>query len=212
MIKKPLKIAIADDHDITLLGLSDLVKSLPDVVLVGGFTDANLLLKTLDDNPVDLIISDLDMPNCNGFELLEYIRKNELAIKVLICTMHVNPWTLHKLILNQPDGIISKNEVLSDLPFAIRKIKDNKIFYSEDVQKTLKNKEAFIGEYQKVPLTQRESDILKLIIQEYTSSQIAETLEISKNTVETHRKNLFLKFEVNNVVGLVKKAMQKGMD
>lgn len=212
MKKAPLKLMIADDHDITLYGLADYVKTLENIELIGAYNSGMTLLMELDNKPADVVMCDLDMPKVDGFQILREVKKTYPDTKVLICTMHINSWTLKKLHNQQADGIISKSNVMKDMRLALQAIQRGRAFFSSDVEKVLQVKSNATSDFQKVPLTQREKDVLKLIMEEYSSQQIAAKLELSINTVETHRKNLFLKFDVNNVVGLVKKAMQKGMD
>lgn len=210
MKNKP-KIIICEDHDITLYGLNSILKANKNIEVIGTYNDSEKLIKSISNLETDIIISDLEMPEYDGFELMKLVKKIKPDIKFIICTMHINKWTLVKLQRKNVNSIISKNSVLTDLNIAIENVIKGELYFSDDIKNALSEKKTNLTKYEEIPLTVRENEILNLIAKELSSQQIADKLKLSINTIETHRKNLFLKFEVKNVVGLIKKAIQKGM-
>ena len=209
------KIIIADDHDITLHGLVNIAEKIEGIDVVGKAQTGIEVLEILKTTAADIILSDVDMPDMDGLALLKIINSKHPHIKVLACTMHINSWTLNKLINNNVAGIISKHSVLNDIEIAIERVKNNELFYSEDVKNIIaglfSKKQPTHSKYDEIHLTKREKQILSFIAKEYTSAQIAAQLNISDSTIESHRRNLFLKFDVKNSVGLIRKAMERGM-
>jgi DNA-binding NarL/FixJ family response regulator len=209
------KIIIADDHDITLHGLVSVVEKMVDISIVGTAKTGIEAINILKIKEVNLVITDIDMPDMDGIELLKLINQKYPTIKVLACTMHLNSWTLQKLIKHNIAGIVSKHSVLNDVENAINSALNEEKFYSKEVKAVLKNieqnKAQINSNYNKVNLTNREQQILQYIAQGFISTQIATELSISINTIESHRRNLFLKFDVRNAMELVRKAMEKGM-
>lgn len=213
-MKNTTRVIIVDDHDITLHGMGVFINSLDDVELIAQSNSGAKALQILENNDADIVISDLDMPKMDGLELMHIVQDNYPKIKVLICTMHFNSWTLKKLVKNNVDGIISKNNVLTELKTAIEYINRGEKYFSPEVNKIINttfNKIKPESKYFRVHLTKREKEILNYIAQEKTTASIADLLSISINTVETHRKNLFVKLNVTNAVGLIKTAIERDM-
>jgi len=129
--------------------------------------------------------------------------------------MHINSWTLKKLIKNKVAGIISKHSMLNNIQIAIEKVNNGKLFYSEDVENIIaglfSKKAPPHSRFDEIRLTKCEMQILSFIAKEFTSAQIAKQLFIRESTIESHRRNLFLKFDVKNSVGLIRKAIERGM-
>jgi len=146
------------------------------------------------------VITDVDMPEMDGLDLLKTINIDYPVVKVIACTMHINTWVLEKLIKNNVLGIISKSSVKEDIEKAIQGALKGEPFYSQDVYDAIvggiKNKPKFISKYDRVLLTKRESQVLKLIADELTTSEIAAKLCLSINTIETHRN--YILFQGNN--------------
>lgn len=209
------KIIIVDDHDITLYGLASYIEKIEHVEIVGKYTSAENALDELSKTKPDIVVTDVDMPDMDGVEFLKHIRKDYNKIKVIACTMHIHPWVIQKLLNNQADGIISKSSMRVDVNNAIEGALAGKAFYSSDVYEAvmhiMKRPNHEFNEYEDFVLTKREKQILQLIAEEYTTAEMAEKLFLSPNTIETHRKNLFLKFDVKNVAGLIRKAMERMM-
>ncbi len=206
-------IVIIDDHDITLDGLVSYIGKLKNCHVVGKATSGKEALDIIAANKVDLVITDIDMPEMDGFELLKILKLDFPETKVIACTMHINSWVIQKIINSNTQGIISKHSVKQDIEEAIRGALNEEPFYSKDVYSSIlnsiKNPAMTHSKYDDIALTKREKQILNLIANELTTNEIAEQLSLSPNTVESHRKNLFLKFDVRNVVGLIKKAMER---
>jgi len=207
------KIIIVDDHDITLFGLRSYVEKIGNLDIVGLATSGKEALEMIKLEKPDIIITDIDMPEMDGIELLKIIRRGYNQIKVIACTMHVHLWIIQKLINNHIDGIISKNSLKIDVESAVKGAYSGKAFYSSDVYEAIveimKRPKHQFSVYDDLKLTKREKEVLQMIADELTSQEIAEALCLSHNTIETHRKNLFLKFDVKNVAGLIRKAMDR---
>jgi DNA-binding NarL/FixJ family response regulator len=206
-------VIIVDDHDITLFGLNNYIKQTGKLDIIGLARNGHEALELIKIQKPDIVFTDVDMPEMDGIELLKIIREQYTQIKVIACTMHVQLWIIQKLLSNMVDGIISKNSMTLDVSLAIDGALTGKAFFSVDILAAVmevQNKPGYqFSEFDDVVLSTREIEILKMISEELTTVEIADKLYISSNTVETHRKNLFLKFGVKNAAGLVKKAMER---
>lgn len=151
------------------------------------------------------------MPLMSGIELCKIIKEQHSHIKVLILSMH-NSVSIVKEALNaEADGYMLKNTGQEEFIKAIDRILGDGTYFSQDILPIILNqfnKEK--QEAQRTALTQREKEVLELIVQEYTSKEIADKLFISKQTVDTHRINIMQKTGCKSLVGLIKYAIQVG--
>ncbi|MHB8403324.1 MAG: response regulator, partial [Bacteroidia bacterium] len=163
---------------------------------------------------IDLLITDISMPEMNGIELTKKVKKEFPNVKVLVLSMHNDREIVSEILMAEADGYILKNARKHELLNAIHKIANNSTYYCNEILSIMMEKikkETKVAKEVK-ELSARELEIIKLIMQEFSSEEIANTLSISKNTVDTHRKNILEKIKVKTVVGLCKFAFRNHLD
>lgn len=207
-------IILVDDHKMFLEGLLNIFKNEQNYnVLLTAYSGKNII-KYIDANPdqkIDIVISDISMPDIDGITLNDYIKKVRPEIKTLIVSMHTDTSMIDTLIKSDVDGYLSKNATQSELLQAVRTILNNDKYFSESVKQAYMNTVFTKRKETMVTLTKREKDVLKLIAEEYTSQEIADKLFLSKHTIESYRKNLISKLNVKNLAGLTKYAIKLGL-
>jgi len=205
---KQLNIIIADDHSIFLEGITALIIS-STIKVVGNFKNGQEVLDFLKTQKVDLVISDINMPVMDGITLAKKAKKLYPDTKVMMLSMYEEKYIMNKALKAGADGYMSKNAGKKEILNAIERcMSGEKVTLSSSnkfTQKSIKNTETSI---KKIILTVREREILKLITEERNNTDIALALDISKRTVETHKKNMILKLGVTNTVGLIKIAIK----
>ena len=206
--KKAISIIIADDHSIFLEGITALIDS-KYINVVANCNNGQEALDFLKEREVDLVVSDINMPVMDGITLVKKITKLYPKTKTMMLSMYEERHIINKAIKAGAGGYISKNAGKKDILNAIEScMKGEKIDFktqSKFTQKSIQNTDKLIKE---TSLTDREMQILKLIIQEATNTDIALYLNISKRTAETHKKNIILKLGAINTIGLVKIAIK----
>ncbi|WP_445456717.1 response regulator [Flavobacterium sp. HNIBRBA15423] len=207
------KIIIADDHNMFLEGLISLLRNVPDIVVVAKAANGKELIELLDENPADIVVLDISMPEMDGVEVTKIIRKKYPNLKILILSTHSNSQIIAKLIRLGANGYLLKNAEKDELLYAIKKINSGENYFSQEVttihkefESNLKNNLSSTTE-----LSNREKEILILIAKQLTAAEIAEKTFISLNTVNTHKRNLLSKLNVKNTAGLVKYAIELGL-
>jgi len=204
------KTLLVDDHKMVLDGLRMILSREKQIELVGEAYDGKQALEFLHQKQVDLVITDINMPEMSGTELTHVIKSEFPEIKTLILTVDSDSEVIHEILLAEAEGYILKNSGKQELLKAIERISSGGTYYSNEVLT------AVTGRYVKTEkvreetksLTTRELEIIRLICQELTTQEIAERLFISPLTVETHRKNILRKTRIKTLVGLIKYAIQ----
>ncbi len=210
-----IKILIADDHQLFIDGIKSLVNSMQNMEIIAEVGNGKQLLEVLEHTSSDIILMDINMPEMDGIEATKQVKIKYPSVKILMLTMFSSREYIEKLLRAGADGYILKNTGKVELQEAIETIVNGESYFSKEVTERImeglqKKKSAEKKSYI-VELTEREIEVLKLIVQEFTTAEIAEKLFISTHTVETHRKNLISKLNVRNIAGLVKYAMQNGL-
>lgn len=208
-----LKIVIADDHKMFIDGVRSLLSKEKKLNFVCEALDAETALDYIRNNAVDLLITDISMPGMSGTELTKKIKEEFPQVKVLVLTMFNDPAIIREILEVEAEGYILKNTGKQELLSAISNIMDDGTFYSNEVMNLmLKNsRPRSINSVIKEELTSRETEILKLVCEEYTTAGIAEKLFISPRTVDTHRKNILEKTRSKTIVGLIKYAFENNI-
>ena len=200
-----VKVLIIDDHQILIDGVKKLLSQSRFKVVAEAKNKAEAMSALLN-NEIDIVICDISIPDINsGILLIEEIRNKFPKIKIVVLTMHDERSIVHDVINNGINAYLLKNINLTQLLEALNKVSNDKFYISEEISYYLLEK---FRNTAKPILSDRESEILKLIVREYSTKQIAEELFISDRTVETHRKNIYRKTNTTNIVGLIKYAIE----
>lgn len=213
-LKTKYKLVIADDHKMFLDGLLSILMHESDYEIVYTANNGKDIKKYLDINTkenINLAILDINMPGIDGVTLNQYIKKKHPSIKTLMVSMLTEPQKIYQLTQDGVDGYISKNAKKTELLQAIETILNGSNYFSENI-KDIYTKSIFDQDKEaQIILTQREKQILQLIAQEHTTQEIADTLFLSKYTIEGYRTSLISKLKVKNLVGLAKYAIKLGL-
>lgn len=197
-------IVLADDHTIVLDGLELLLSTFGFVNKVAKAMNENELYQQIEQQKPDLILLDIMFGKTDGKELCKKIKKHYPEIKIIALTSYSDISTVKTAILAGFDGYLLKSEDRQTMIEAIQSVHQGEQYFSPQVKNVFFQQSI---SKTKLTLTKREEEILKLIVDEKTTKEIAEELFISEKTVENHRTNLMLKLDVKNVAGLVKKAI-----
>jgi DNA-binding NarL/FixJ family response regulator len=209
-----LNIVIVDDHDFIIQGIKNFFEYNNEFCIAGTAKNGLEALSLMEQIPVDILITDLDMSQMNGFDLIKIVKEKYPDVKIIVISMHIEPWVIKKLNHEGIQVIISKNANCNEMNTAINALLKNKPYISDDIkdaiiESTIQNNNTDKSNPFNVKLTDREFDVLKLIAEELSTAEIATKLFISPNTVETHRRNLLLKLGAKNSVGLIKMALER---
>ena len=203
-----LQILIVDDHQILLDGIEAMLHGVGDFKVIGKCSDGNSALNFLNDNPVDIVLTDLYMPKMTGMELTQKVKKKFPNIKILALSVSYDVSIVHDLIDAGISGFIIKTIGRDELIEAIKTIAQGNIYFSREVSNEILRSLSNKSEEETYHLTDREIEIVKLIAQEFSNAEIADKLCISERTVETHRKNIYRKTNTKTIVGLIKNAVE----
>lgn len=202
-------VLLADDHTIVLDGLELLLSTFDFVKKVNKAVDETTLCNILESNAMpDVILLDIVFGTADGRELCRKLKKQYQGIKLIALTSYSDTTTVKSSIQAGFDGYLLKSEDRQTVMQALQAVVQGEQFFSPQVKNVFFQQSVSKNRF---TLTKREEDVLRLIIDEKTTKEIAEELFISEKTVENHRANLMLKLEAKNMAGLVKRAISTGL-
>ena len=207
-------VLLADDHVLIRHGIKNIIKQNDKLEVVGEVSNGEELIDFLKEQVPDLLILDISMPKISGIEAVALVKKHYPQVKVLMLTMHKNKQYFYHSMSSGADGYLMKDDSDQELLHAISKIKDGKTYispilsddFASDVISAHRNQ-------QSTPfrsLTKREYEVLQLVVEGYTSKDVAEKLCLSPRTVDHHRSKLLKKFNLRNSADLVNFAVRNG--
>ncbi|MCB0578617.1 MAG: response regulator transcription factor [Phaeodactylibacter sp.] len=222
---KTLKTIIADDHMIFLEGLKTVLRRNIyaqdfQFLIVGEAANGHDLINLLKRQPADLLIFDLNMPQKDGLEVLQFIRHSHMDILTLALTMYESPKIVRSAFKAGVDAYVLKDKGIEALLAGIREIVAGNTYVSDGINpgnglpRAKARQSRFLASdrfVKKHSLTKRELEILQLITQALSNKEIAKALFISDQTVSVHRKNIMRKLGVSNTAGLVKIAYDNSL-
>jgi DNA-binding NarL/FixJ family response regulator len=205
---------LVDDHQIIRDGIKQLLADEGSIAVATEAPSVKDALRILEIMPVDVVITDLSMPQASGFDLIKGISLLNRDIKILVLSMHMEEAYIKKAIESGVNGYIPKDISKYELVQAIHSVYHGEMYFNQEVTKIMmgnmvkkaRRTDDASGAAQ-AKLTQREREILKLIVDGLSSPEIADKLFISHRTVENHRANIMDKLKVRNTIELVRKVL-----
>ncbi len=212
----PIHILLADDHRIVRQGLRRILEENSRMEVVGEASDGREAVQMALDKEPDVIIMDVAMPHLGGMEAIRQISKRLPAAKVLVLSMYSDESYVVQMLEAGAKGYLLKDSADTDLVEAVLAVSNGKSFFSPLISKILLDEyvrqvqEKGISDRYEL-LTEREREILQLIAEGKTSREIAELLNLSTSTVDTHRGHIMEKLDLHNPYEVVLYAVRKGL-
>ena len=204
------RVFIVDDHPVVVAGLQSLLGQLENIEVAGAASNAFEAISFLKAHAVDVILRDINLPDVSGIDLCRKIRKDFPEIKILGISTFSDRSYISRMIENGAAGYLMKSASAGQIAEAIETVLNGKMYVSVSMEHVLRPLSVTAPGNLAV-LTKREKEILGLIAEGLTNNQIAEKLFISQLTVDSHRKNLLTKLNVNNTASLIRVAMEQGL-
>ncbi|MBS3762778.1 MAG: response regulator [Candidatus Brocadiia bacterium] len=210
-----IRVLLADDHLIMREGLSSLVNEQADMQVVDTASDGREAVKLADEIMPDIIIMDVAMPHLNGVEATRKIRENSELVRVIALSMHEDREYVARMLEAGASGYLLKDCAFEELIEAIRTVLSGSTYLSPKIAGTV------VDDYLRhlprneistsVDLTPREREVLQLLAEGRTTREIANELDVSPKTIETHRRNTMKKVGVDSIAQLTKYAIKEGL-
>ena len=206
-----IKLLVADDHKILLEGIVSLLQAEGSFDVAATAGNGYEVMELVKKDDYDVCLLDINMPQMDGMEAAKLIRVVKPAIKIIMLTTYNDNEIISELVHIGVSGYLLKNSDRSELVDAIKKVMSGRYYFSAEVEDIIIKGVSEKKEKDVVILTDREKQIIDLLGREYTNEKIANELNISYRTVETHRKNIMHKTKSHNLAGLLKHAYSKGL-
>ncbi len=212
-MSKPIRVAICDDHRIVIDGLRTLLNGVDDVDCVGTASNGLEALHLAEHIGIDVLLTDLDMPEMSGTQLTDRIKAKKPEVKVLVLSMHDEPAVVEQAMNAGADGYLVKSAGRDEVLLAIREVHAGRRHFGSGVMEAFMKHGARVqqGSALLKDLSEREIEVLAALAEGLGNKEIGEKLFISPRTVDTHRTNLMKKLDTHNVAGLVRIAIKAGL-
>ena len=217
----PIRVVLADDHTLVRAGLRALLESMPGIQVVAEASDGHEALDLIRTHQPDVVLMDIAMPDLNGLEATGRVVQEFPRVSVLILSMHTNEEYVMQALHAGAAGYLLKTAVTTELELAVRAVARGETYLSPAISKQV------IADYLRRVrsnedrpthasspyqlLTPRQREILQLIAEGHTTKAIAQRLQVSVKTAETHRTQLMQRLDIHDVAGLVRYAMRIGL-
>lgn len=203
-----MKILLADDHFLVLDGLEVLLSTFEFVDKTQSVLNFMELKEVLKEQSFDVLLLDIHFGKHDGRAIIQEIKQLMPDMKVIALTSHSDSVTIKSSVNAGFDGYLLKIDSREEIERALKAVTNNEKYFSPKTQQVFFETQT---SKTKTELTEREKEILQLIVQEKTTKEIAEQLCLSEKTIETHRASIMQKLEVKNIAGMVKKAIMQGL-
>jgi len=211
-MKSNYSVVLVDDHELVRVGIRTLLHTIDSIQVVGECGDGLEAMYLLKKMKPDILILDISIKSINGMEVIQLIANQAIKVKVLILSMHNNVEYVAKCIRNGAHGYLVKDAAVEELEHAIMKVLKGETYISKEIDSTLLDRLLSVERQTNSPLellTSRQKQILQLITEGHSTRQIAESINISIKTVETHRAHIMARLQIFDVAGLVRFALQE---
>lgn len=203
-----MKILLADDHFLVLDGLEVLLSTFDFVEKTQSVLNYMELKEILKSETFDVLLLDIHFGKHDGREIIAEIKQMLPDMKIIALTSHSDAVTVKSSVNAGFDGYLLKIDNREEIEKALKAVTNDEKYFSSKTQQVFFENQVSKN---KIELTEREKEVLQLIVEEKTTKEIAEQLFLSEKTIETHRGNIMLKLDVKNIAGMVKKAIMQGL-
>jgi DNA-binding NarL/FixJ family response regulator len=212
---KPYQIIIADDHSLIRQGIKTMIGQDREMEVIAEAADGLELMSRLAEQLPDMVILDISMPRMNGIEVVTEMREHFPGVHILILTMHSNSQYFYHVISAGAHGYLLKDDSDTELLSAIRTVLQGKTYVSPQLlSEVTGDMVSAFRDNKKMPivqLTDREKQVLQMVVKGHTSKQIASLLCLSPRTIDHYRANLLKKFKMKNTVDLVNHVLKNSI-
>lgn len=205
-----IKVALTDDHPLLLEGLKNILSQHEDFSVIGCYSSSNELFTGLETQFLDVLLLDINLADGNSIDLIKPIIKKYPAIRIIMLSVHNEYAVINSALEEGAMGYIQKNAAIEEIVLGIQTISTGKKFLCSQT-KSIVEKKNKTGLNAVPKLTRREKEVLIEASSGLTTIQIADKLFISPHTVESHRKNLIVKFKTTNLSTVIKLAIEYGL-
>lgn len=210
-----IRIIIADDHPLIINGIKEILEKNSSFQIIMTFNDGNSLLQSTSLPDADVLLLDLNMPGKDGLQVLEQIGLMNLKLKILVLTSYFSKQLSEQCLAAGANGYLLKSENLDKLAENIVAVVEGKTVFPDFSESSEEdtNDFTYLDEFlKKYNLTKREAEVIQMVCKGYNSNEIAEKLFLSSFTVQTHRRNIFRKLNIEgNTISLYKFASEHGL-
>lgn len=208
-----VRVFLVDDHTLVRSGIRRILEAQPGLSVIGEAGNGREALEKLAEARADVLVLDLKMEGLDGIEVLRASKRAHPGLKVIVLTMHANREYVTRAMEEGASGYLLKDSAVQDLVAAIEAVGNGRAYFSPVIQQQLADRvrEEGKGSDALQSLTERERDVLRLLSAGLSSKEIAEGLDISVRTVDTHRANLMRKLDLRSVALLTQFAIREGL-
>jgi DNA-binding NarL/FixJ family response regulator len=205
----PIRLVLADDHVLVRSGVRALLEQLDGVQVVGEASDGREALALVARLRPHVVLMDISMPELNGLEAADRLRRDYPQIRVILLSMHADEAYVARALAVGAAGYVLKTAGAVELELAVRAVARGESYLSPEVARQVMR--GPLGADGSLPLSARQREILQLIAEGNSTKQIAAKLGLSAKTVETHRANIMARLGIRDVPGLVRYAIRAGL-
>lgn len=212
----PLRVILADDHALVRAGIRSLLERLPGVEIVAEADNGEAALAAVAQHHPDVLFTDIAMPGLSGLDAAARVAAEHPGVKVIILSMYANEEYVLRALRAGAAGYVLKDAPTAQLELALSAVRRGEIYLCPPISRTviegyLSRVSTGGAQVPTDPLTARQQQVLKLIAEGRSTKEIAFELEISVKTVETHRAQIMKRLGIQDVAGLVRRAMRLGL-
>ncbi len=216
----PIRVMIADDHTLVRSGLTALLERTSDIRMIAEAADGREALALVAHQRPNVLLMDVTMEGLSGLEATQRVTQDYRDVRVIVLSMHKNEEFVVQALRAGASGYVMKDAAVSELETAIHTVMQGETYLSSEAAQRVADYEERFGNLstreapeapEHLQLTPREREVLQLIAEGHTMQQIANILEISPKTVETHRYRLMDRLNIHHVAGLVRYAVRIGL-
>jgi DNA-binding NarL/FixJ family response regulator len=209
-----ISILLVDDHALVRAGIRALLERLPEVTVIAEAKDGREAFRLIREQPPDLVLMDIAMPGLNGIEATARITKEFPDVRVMVLSMYANDEYVREAIKAGAVGYLVKSAAAVELEKATKAVMRSEMYFSKQVSShVIRGKAGQLSVERSLieRLTPRQREIVQLIAERHSTKEIAQILNISVKTVETHRAQLMERLGIYDVPGLVRFAIRAGL-